>query len=65
MNLEEYQHKKVRVTLTDGAVFTGLVINYTSALDNEPDPESITLDTGESFVTEFLITEIAIVEIIK
>lgn len=33
----------VKVTFKDGDVITGKVDDYTSALDNEPDPESITI----------------------
>ncbi len=33
----------VRVICKDGQVLTGKVENYTSATDNEPEPESITI----------------------
>ena len=49
MKLWEYSGKNVRITLKDGSVFEGLAYDYTSALDNEPDPESITIDSIELF----------------
>ena len=41
MILAQAQGKRVRITLKDGKVFEGLAYDYTSELDNEPDPESI------------------------
>ncbi|OUN20825.1 hypothetical protein [Pseudoflavonifractor sp. An85] len=52
MTLKEAHGKNVRITLNDGSVFEGLAYDYTSALDNEPDPESITIDHTELFVDE-------------
>ena len=52
MKLWEYSGKNVRITLEDGSVFEGLAYDYTSALDNEPDPESITIDSIELFSPE-------------
>lgn len=52
MTLKEAHGKNVRVTLDDGSVFEGLAYDYTSALDNEPDPESISIDHTELFVDE-------------
>ena len=52
MTLKEAHGKNVRITLNDGSVFEGLAYDYTSALDNEPDPESITIDHMELFVDE-------------
>lgn len=37
--------KQVCVTMKDGKVFTGILDDWIQALDNEPDPESITLKT--------------------
>lgn len=37
--------KQVRVTMKDGKAFTGILDGWISALDNEPDPESIILKT--------------------
>jgi len=52
MTLKEAHGKNVRITLNDGSAFEGLAYDYTSALDNEPDPESITIDHTELFVDE-------------
>ena len=42
----------MKITLKDGSVFEGRAYDYTSALDNEPDPESITIDSIELFAPE-------------
>lgn len=52
MNLWEYSGKNVRITLKNGQVFEGIAYDYTSELDNEPDPESITIDSIELFAPE-------------
>lgn len=52
MTLKEAHGKNVRITLKDGSVFEGRAYDYTSALDNEPDPESITIDSIELFAPE-------------
>lgn len=52
MKLHEAQGKNVRITLKDGQVFEGLGHDHTSALDNEPDPESISIDCIELFAPE-------------
>lgn len=46
MKLYEAEGKKVRITLTDGQVFEGRAFDYTSAYDNDPDPESISMPPG-------------------
>ena len=40
-NLNKYEFKTVRVTATDGTVYTGFVDLYTSAADNDDTEESI------------------------
>ena len=52
MILAQAQGKCVRITLKDGQVFEGRAYDYTSELDNEPDPESISIDGFELFVDE-------------
>ena len=64
MRLWEYSFKNVRVKLHDGSVFEGEVNDYTSAVDNEPDPESITVKTEYGVYIELFAPEIASVEII-
>lgn len=66
MKLWEYVDKKVKVTFIDGQVIKGNVEFYTSALDNEPEPESITLrNNSTNFLTELFRTEIAKIEVIE
>ena len=43
MELFETQGRRVKITLKNGKVFQGQAYDYTSALDNEPDPASITI----------------------
>ena len=52
MILAQAQGKRVRITLKDGKVFEGLAYDYTSELDNEPDPESISIDGFELYDDE-------------
>lgn len=52
MTLYEAHGKNVKITLKDGQVFEGRAYDYTSALDNEPDPESITIDSIELYEPE-------------
>ena len=52
MKLYEAEGKKVRITMLDGAVFEGMAYDYTSSLDNEPEPESITIDSIELYAPE-------------
>lgn len=47
LNLIDYKNlldKKVTVTCTDKTSFTGVWSDWSSAVDNDPDPESIILD---------------------
>ncbi len=57
MKLYEAQGKHVRIRLKDGSIFEGLGCDYTTALDNEPDPESITIDDTELFADEIASIE--------
>jgi len=57
---EEMVRKKVRVTCTDGDVLVGKMTDWTTELDNDPEPESITLDDW----LEITLPEIEKVEII-
>lgn len=52
MKLYEANGKKVRIFLKTGEIFEGMAYDYTSALDNEPDPESITIDSVELYAPE-------------
>lgn len=58
MKLYEAEGKEVRVTMLDGTVFEGVAYDYTSALDNEPEPESITVDSVELYAPEIEKVEV-------
>lgn len=45
MKLWKYEGKQIRVTCNDGKVFIGKCTDYTQALDNEPEIDSIGLET--------------------
>lgn len=48
-NLKKYSNKKIRVTTKNQSVFTGVYTIYTPAGDNEPEIESISLETPERY----------------
>ncbi len=52
MKLWEYEGKHVRITMDSGKVFEGIAYDYSSALDNEPDPESISIGVFELYAPE-------------
>ncbi len=58
MKLWECSGKKVKITLFDGQKIAGIAYDYTSALDNEPDEESITIDSVEIFASEIKSIEV-------
>lgn len=45
MNLREYVGKKIKVTTNEDRVFEGNCTDFTPALDNEPEIDSIGLET--------------------
>lgn len=57
MKLSEAWGKFVRITTDDGQVFEGKAYDYTSALDNEPDPASISIGDTELFESEVVSIE--------
>ncbi len=57
MTLRESESKRVKVAFLDGETITGTVSYYTSALDNEPDPASITIGNMELFEPEIAAIE--------
>lgn len=61
MTLYEAEGKKVRITLKNGHVYEGVAFDYTSAYDNDPDPESISMPP----FFELFAPEIAKIEEIK
>ncbi len=58
MKLYEVEGKKVRIKTDDGQVFEGKAYDYTSALDNEPDPASISIGDTEIFENEIISIEV-------
>ena len=50
--LRQYLRKQVEIEFTDGEKLSGIVTDYTSALDNEPEPESICIGNIEISLTE-------------
>ena len=59
MKLGKANGKMVRIILTDGSAYEGRAYDYTSALDNDPEPASITIGSIEFFENEIeSITEI-------
>ena len=53
MPLVQYYNKKVKITDKDGCNFSGMVNDYIYPEDNEPEQESIIIDTNEGEVLEF------------
>ncbi|MGI6498438.1 MAG: hypothetical protein ACOX0U_06405 [Oscillospiraceae bacterium] len=62
MKIEKLYDKIVKVVCVDGQIITGELSGHTSALDNEPNGESITVDTSDGFIIEIYVDEIASVE---
>lgn len=57
MTLYEAWGKFVRITTDDGQVFEGKACDYTSAMDNEPEPASISIGNTELFEDEIVSIE--------
>ena len=54
--------KKVKVICNDGDSFEGVLVDHTSADDNEPDGESITIKTFNVPYLEIYVDEILSVQ---
>ena len=52
MTLREADGKAVKIMLKDGSSIEGWAYDYTSALDNEPEPASITINHTEIYETD-------------
>ena len=61
---EQYWGRQVSVQLDDGKVFRGEVFDYISESDNEPDPESIVIETDGGMLVELFVNEIKEVTVI-
>lgn len=56
--------KQVSVTMKDGKVFIGILDCWISALDNEPDPESIILKTTVYPLMDLYVKDIRFIQLI-
>lgn len=65
MKLWEYSGKRIKITSTNGRVFTGIADFYTSALDNPDEVESLSIwqDDTDALI-EFAKNRITHIEII-
>ena len=61
---ESYYGKNICITDIDGGIHVGVLIDHTSAYDNDPEPESITIETKYSGLVEIYIKEMVLVELI-
>ena len=58
---DAFEGHQVEVTMKDGEIFTGVLDDWISALDNEPEPESILIDTDEHILTELYVKDIRVI----
>lgn len=58
---DAFEGHQVEVTMKDGEIFTGVLDDWIPALDNEPDPESILIDTDEHILTELYVKDIRVI----
>lgn len=59
--VSKYKHlldKKIKVSCIDGSIVEGVWMDWTSALDNEPDGESITVERPSGTQIEIFVDEI-------
>ena len=66
-NLEKYLHKKVKIIDDNGKSWLGKVNSFCSAIDNDEEYDSITLETAQqpNGLVEFAEDEIKSIEITK
>ena len=58
MQLHELLGHDVRIECDNGLIVEGFVHMYTSAADNDPEPESITVDNYELYASDIKGLEI-------
>ena len=62
MNLHKianlYWQRMVCVKISDGSLITGQLVSYTSAGDNDPDPESIIIRVSSGMLIELFDHEV-------
>ncbi len=63
MNLKEYIDKKIKITLNDGQILVGDCIEYTNAIENDPEVDSIDIKIKKD-IYEIYVDEIKEIEII-
>lgn len=61
MRLKEYNGKRVKAIGVDGKIYTGKVLVYIPAPDNDPEEDAILLDSGWG-LNESDIKEISIIK---
>lgn len=63
MNLKEYVDKRIRVTLKEGDILEGKCVEYISAIENDPEIDSIDLKVGKD-IYEIFKDEIKLIELL-
>lgn len=63
MNLKEYVDKRIRITLKEGDIIEGKCVEYVSAIENDPEIDSIDLKIGKD-IYEIFENEIKHIEIL-
>ena len=63
MNLYEYVNKKIKVNLIEGEILIGKCLDYTKAIENDPEIASIDLKVKKD-IYEVFENEIESIEII-
>lgn len=65
MNIREYYGKKVIISAKWKVKYAGLVTDYIYADDNEPEGESIVIDSMDGTLQEFRPEDIESIEVIE
>ena len=63
MNLYNYVDKKIKVTLSDGEILIGKCLDYTKAIENDPEIDSIDLKIKKD-IYEIFENEIESIDLI-
>ena len=56
----DHAGKEIEVIMTNGEKFNGKLVGYISALDNEPEPESILVDYTEIYTNEIAAVNVLV-----
>lgn len=57
-DFSKYYDQTVRLECNDGQIIKGALIEWTSELDNEPNPESVTLRAEDGALIEIYVSDI-------